>query len=195
MLCVRTQLLINILLPGPATHSLPSSTASHPLRCALPWPGHSIPHCLLTVYRCTRTHSPLPPPCPGHSFPQLSADSVPVHLSTLHTRRILLPALDTQGHSCLLSEPSSQLCRAGMGTPECVTGPAGVARVPSPGARSSAGASLSRRASPSCETREGCGRMVQYFVPRGVMREWRREGGLMGASRASGVLAVVAVRG
>jgi hypothetical protein len=30
---------------------------------------HSFPHCLLTVYRCTRTHSPHPPPRPGHSSP------------------------------------------------------------------------------------------------------------------------------
>ena len=27
-----------------------------------PWPGHSFPDCLLRVYRCTRTHSPHPLP-------------------------------------------------------------------------------------------------------------------------------------
>ena len=32
-------------------------------------PGHSFPDSLLTVYRCTRSHSPPPPPWPGHSFP------------------------------------------------------------------------------------------------------------------------------
>jgi len=33
----------------------------------------SLSHCLLIVYRCTRTHSPHPPPRPGRSFPSLFA--------------------------------------------------------------------------------------------------------------------------
>jgi len=33
----------------------------------------SLAHCLLIVYRCTRTHSPHPPPRPGRSFPSLFA--------------------------------------------------------------------------------------------------------------------------
>jgi hypothetical protein len=34
-----------------------------------PRPGHSFPDCLLMVYQCARTHSPRPPPWPGHSPP------------------------------------------------------------------------------------------------------------------------------
>jgi len=40
----------------------------------------SFPDCLLIVHRRTRTHSPHPPPRPGHSFPDCM---LILHMNTL----------------------------------------------------------------------------------------------------------------
>jgi hypothetical protein len=68
--------------PGPADVALQALTMPAWQRAivvpfadaiGLPYGGagltHSSPDCVLIVYRCTRTHSPRPPPWPGHSLP------------------------------------------------------------------------------------------------------------------------------
>ena len=59
------------LTAGPLlAHSVPVyPCCTHaPFRVLPPWPGRPFPGCVFTLYQCTRTHSPHPPPWPGLSF-------------------------------------------------------------------------------------------------------------------------------